>query len=88
MQKKSALYIDSATIAIVGQAGMKELKGQGSSGKYRIFYITLSNVHLENLKIMNGYVSIHIFVLVTHVCHTNAFDCCCGWCVGRFLGCK
>ena len=64
MQIYSALYINSATIAIVGQGAMKELKGQGQSGNYRIFYITgsSSNVHLENLKIMNGYVSIHIFV--------------------------
>ena len=88
MQSYSALYIDSATIAIVGQGGMKELKGQGQSGDYRIFFIAgSSKVHLENLKIMNGYVSIHIFVLVTHVCHTNAFDGCFGWCVGRSLGC-
>ena len=63
MQSESALYIDSATIAIVGQGAMKELKGQGQSGKYRIFYITgsSSNVHLENLKIMNGYVSMNCF---------------------------
>ena len=61
MQSSSALYIGSATIAIVGQGGMKELK-RASGGNCRIFEITLSKVHLENLKIMNGYVSIHIFV--------------------------
>eukprot|EP00948_MAST-09A_sp_MAST-9A-sp1_P001431 g1431.t1 len=57
MQSSSALVIDSATIAIVGQGGMKELKGQGSSGNYRIFSIrgSSSKVHLEKLKIMNGY---------------------------------
>ena len=65
MQGSSALYINSATIAIVGQGGMKELKGQGQSGNYRIFYITgsSSNVHLENLKITNGYVSNSIFIV-------------------------
>ena len=65
MQSLSALYIDSATIAIVGQGGMKELKGQGSSGNYRIFYIkgSSSKVHLENLKITNGYVSNSIFIV-------------------------
>eukprot|EP00948_MAST-09A_sp_MAST-9A-sp1_P000926 g926.t1 len=52
MQSFSALYIRLATIAIVGQEGMKELKGQESSG---IFHITSSKVHLENLKITNGY---------------------------------
>ena len=59
MQSYSALYIDSATIAIVGQGAMKELKGQGQSGNYRIFWITgsSSKIHLENLKIMDGYVS-------------------------------
>ena len=64
MQSYSALYISSATIAIVGQGGMKELKGQGSSGNNRIFWIegSSSKVHLENLKITNGYVSIHIFL--------------------------
>eukprot|EP00948_MAST-09A_sp_MAST-9A-sp1_P000216 g216.t1 len=56
MQDDSALFIDAATIAIVGQGGMKELKGQGQSGNYRIFYMKdFANVHLENLKIMDGY---------------------------------
>ena len=90
MAQESALYIDSATIAIVGQGGMKELKGQGQSGHYRIFWIegSSSKVHLENLKITNGYVSNSIFVLATHVCHTNAFDGCCDCCVGRFVASK
>eukprot|EP00948_MAST-09A_sp_MAST-9A-sp1_P000705 g705.t1 len=57
MQDNSALYIVEATIAIIGQGGMKELKRQGSSGNfYRIFWISgsSSKVHLENLKIANG----------------------------------
>eukprot|EP00948_MAST-09A_sp_MAST-9A-sp1_P003674 g3674.t1 len=56
MQSDSALYISSATIAIVGQGGMKELK-RSSGGDYRIFYITgsSSKVYLENLTIANGY---------------------------------
>ena len=87
MRSSSALYIDSATIAIVGQGGMKELK-RASGGNYGIFSISSSKVHLENLKIMNGYVSIHINVSVHHVCLTNACDSCCGWCVGRFVESK
>ena len=65
MQSDSALYINSATIAIVGQGAMKELKGQGQSGNYRIFDITgsSSKIHLENLKIMDGYVSNSIFIV-------------------------
>eukprot|EP00948_MAST-09A_sp_MAST-9A-sp1_P003286 g3286.t1 len=56
IQSNSALYISSATIAIVGQGTMKTLT-RSSGGDYRIFYITgsSSKVHLENLKITNGY---------------------------------
>eukprot|EP00948_MAST-09A_sp_MAST-9A-sp1_P001445 g1445.t1 len=65
MQTDSALYIDSATIAIVGQGEMKELKGQGQSGNYRILAIaeSSSKFHLENLKITNGFVSNSIFIV-------------------------
>ena len=94
MQSYSALYINSATIAIVGQGGMKELKGQGQSGNYGIFWIRSSKVHLENLKIMNGYVSMNCFFSTSCMSRQkisgmlNGFDCCCRWCIGRFVGSK
>ena len=89
MQSSSALYIRLATIAIVGQGGMKELKGQGSSGDYHIFYIGgSSKVHLETLKIVNGHVSMNIFVLLHHVYRIHAFDCWCGCCGGYFIESK
>eukprot|EP00948_MAST-09A_sp_MAST-9A-sp1_P001695 g1695.t1 len=57
----SALKIDTlsnadAVVAIVGQGGMKELRGEGSSGDFRIFYITgaTSKVYFENLTITKG----------------------------------
>ena len=64
MASGSALYINAATIAIVGQGGMKDLK-RSSGGNYRIVSIAgaSAKVHLENLKIMNGYVSSSIFVV-------------------------
>eukprot|EP00948_MAST-09A_sp_MAST-9A-sp1_P001192 g1192.t1 len=59
MASDSALKISGATIAIVGEGGMKELKGQRQSGNYRIVWIEgrSAKVHLESLKMMNGYVS-------------------------------
>ena len=57
MDKESALYIKNSKLSLIG--GLTRIKtrlnGQGEDGNYRIIYIDGGNVHLENLKITNGY---------------------------------
>ena len=56
MQFDSAIYLKDKQVDINGIGTNKvELRGEGASGNYRIFYISGGVVNLKNLKITNGY---------------------------------
>ena len=56
MQQNSAIYLSNKQVDITGIGTNKvELRGEGASGNYRIFYLNGGVVNLKNLKITNGY---------------------------------
>ena len=56
MQEDSAIYLKDKQVDINGIGTNKvELRGEGASDKYRIFYINGGVVNLKNLRITNGY---------------------------------
>ena len=56
MQQDSAISLSNKQVDITGIGTNKvELRGEGASDKYRIFYINGGVVNLKNLKITNGY---------------------------------
>ena len=74
MKDDSAIYLENAKVNIIGPTNKVELRGQGSSGKYRIFYLNGGTYHLENLKITNGYVSI-LYYFIIYLIITYLYSC-------------